>query len=215
MSEFTDYFLIRASTTEALCDLLAQAQIPCVVVDDDTASLPDHRSRDGTQWWPVLAGDVHDVPAPPGRVARQEIIDSLDALIPVPIPPVYRRYIAIELRNIASPLLQFTASEGACEWSMLLWVRGVVQPVMLVAAWQPPLTSPGVNDDDTFDRFAQVLHCSIDALRAHLVPGPGSAAAFASVARVPWLPMTERRAVPATSWLIEHGMAVRTTVIGG
>jgi hypothetical protein len=215
MSEFTDYFLARSTSVAALCDQLAHAQIPCVVIDDQTGTSPAAQSGGSTRWWAVLASDVHDLPAPAGRAARQEVIDSLEPLIPVPVPPVYRRHIAIELRNVASPLLQFTAGEGALEWSVLLWVRGVVAPVMLVAAWEPARAIDGINDDHTLEQFASVLQCNNHDLRAHLVPGLGSAEAFAAFAHLPWLPMTERSAVPPTSWLAEHGMAVRTSLIGG
>jgi hypothetical protein len=213
MSEYTDYFLARAPSADELTARLAQAEIPCLIVDDASATPGQATTSSESPWWVVLAADLTDVAPPRGRASRAEPVESLAPLVTDVSPLLYRRNIVRELCEVVPALLHFTAAEGAAEWSLQLWTRGSAELAELNADWSSDAAVRGVLSDATLAPFASVLGVHADAVRAYVTPGPGSAAAFAVVAQLPWLPMLVRHTVPAASWLYAHGTAVRTRTL--
>jgi hypothetical protein len=167
----------------------------------------------GAPWWAVLAADLTDVPPPHGRASRIEQNDSLAPLVTVAPPLMHRRNIVRVLCDVVPVLLHFTAAEGATEWSLQLWTRGAAEPAELIADWESEAAVRGVSSDAVLAPFESVLNVNVDGLRTHVTPGPGTAAAFTRLARLPWLPMTVRHNVPPASWLIASGTAVLTSML--
>ncbi len=211
MSEYTDYFLARASNANALRDRLAQAHIPCLVADDAHAAT----SEAAQYWWPVLAASTTNVAPPAGRASRAEVMPSLAPLVTVDIPDMYRRDIVAELCAAVAPLLQLTASEGAMEWSLALWERVGVEPALLDAALEEPDPFTETAREDSLHRVATALGLSPDTLRDHIVAGPGTIEAFTTLAQIPWMYMLDCNALPPATWLLEHGTAVLTSTLEG